>query len=84
VDQSALSSISLYPNPTIGEVNILNKNDIKIDNISVFDLSGKLMDQIQPSSDGNIQFDINHLKSGVYIIRINTSQGEIFRKMIKK
>lgn len=84
VNQSDLSGISLYPNPTIGEVNINNKEDITIHQIFVFDLSGRLMEKFTPASNENVQFSLNHFNSGVYIIKINTSQGEIFKKMIKK
>jgi hypothetical protein len=84
IKQPDLSNITLYPNPTIGEVNINNKNNITIHDILVFDLSGRLIEHYIPSTNENIQFNINYLNQGVYIIKINTSQGEIFRKMIKK
>lgn len=84
VETSDLTSIQLYPNPTVGDVNIMNKNNVKIDNIFVYDLSGRMIEQFIQTSNEDIRFNINHLQPGVYLIRINTSHGEIFRKMIKK
>jgi hypothetical protein len=79
-----IAALKVYPNPTYGEVNISNSEISTINNILIFDLSGRKILEILPTSNDRITFDISPLNSGVYIIRINTSNGEIFRKLIKK
>lgn len=82
VDLSKL--ISLFPNPTFGEVNIFPTHSININNINVVDLSGRVVFNIVLDSQEVTRFDLSHLQSGVYIIKIDTSSGVIFKKMIKK
>lgn len=81
---SDLSSITLFPNPTLGEVNIMNRNHLNINKIVIFDLSGRIVEQVILNDHSSLRFHIDHLQSGVYIIKLDTPNGEIFRKMIKK
>ena len=61
--------IIIYPNPSNnGKVNIIfDKNNI-IHNISVTDISGRLVKEINGSGSNNVE--INNLKPGMYILKI--------------
>ncbi|MDR0231546.1 MAG: Ig-like domain repeat protein [Dysgonamonadaceae bacterium] len=69
----AASSISVYPNPTAGAVNV--EYEQNIDQIQVFDNFGKLI--LTPTEKS---FDISHLPQGVYLIKINGETVKIIRK----
>jgi len=82
VDLSKL--ISLFPNPTFGEININPSQAININTITIMDLSGRTVFNIVIETPEMVRFDLSYLQSGVYIVKIDTSSGVIFKKMIKK
>jgi hypothetical protein len=80
--------LSIYPNPTQGNVTLLINYPISNDiEVAIVDLAGKLVYQnIIPLLSGVNQkiLDVNHLTSGIYILtikseKINTSQKLIIR-----
>lgn len=72
------SAISLYPNPTKGEINI--KTDKKIKTTSIFDMSGKTTHQTDSSKT-----DISDLPKGTYLMKIEFADGtSTTEKIIKQ
>jgi endonuclease I len=72
VEQNTLlSEIKLYPNPTSG--NILNIDTPKNLSITIFDLLGKKLITDSVSVD-NKQVDISKLKSGAYYIKLSSEE----------
>ena len=68
------SPIQVYPNPTRGE--------LKIENVEVYNITGqKIIFNFQLSTFNS--FDISHLPSGIYFLRIQTENGTVTRKIIK-
>lgn len=76
--------ISVFPNPTFGEVNIFLSQSLNINNITIFDLSGRIVLNKIWESQELIRFDLSNIQSGVYIIKIETSKGVVYKKIIKK
>ncbi|WP_300668995.1 choice-of-anchor J domain-containing protein [Soonwooa sp.] len=72
---------SIYPNP-IKDIASINANS-KIENIKVFDLSGKLISSEDPNSN-KTELNLSKLKSGNYIISLKTESGVENIKVIKK
>ena len=68
---------SVYPNPTNGILKIQAEN---IQMVSVFDMSGAVVFESSASGD-EFEYDFSNNESGVYLVRIGTSQG-IFSKRI--
>jgi hypothetical protein len=63
-------SLSTYPNPSSGQVNIESKSIIS--GITVFDLSGKLIKTVLPINTNAI---ITIEKNGLYVLLIETAKG---------
>ena len=77
-DSGNKSGLTVYPNPATDVVNV--KSDSKINMISVFDLSGKL---VGTSSENTV--NIAKLAKGSYVLRINYANGTSeVKKVIKK
>lgn len=73
-----VNEISIYPNPFISEIHI--KTQEKIDHVSVFDMSGKLV-YVSAQKDLNL----SHLPKGTYIIKATAGNKIIAtKKIIKK
>ncbi|MBV6655462.1 MAG: T9SS type A sorting domain-containing protein, partial [Mameliella sp.] len=74
-------AISVYPNPTAGIVNI-DFPDVEQSQITVSDIVGRTIFQTDHLTDK--QIDLSGFKSGVYVIRIQTEEGYLTRRIIKK
>lgn len=81
IDNVDENKVFVYPNPTSGlvYVNITDFSDNTI--ISVTDLAGREIKQIQVV-DYNTTVDLSDYLSGVYILKINTENGVIAKKII--
>ena len=78
-----IDDISIYPNPTDGELRITNY-ELRITDVEVFDIYGRKLSQISnlKSQISNL-IDVSHLSSGIYIVKINTDKGEVMKKVVK-
>jgi hypothetical protein len=78
--------VSVYPNPTTGELKIKN-GELKIKGVAVFDIYGKNLHSVTgllvtPNSS-TFSIDIFHLPAGIYFLRIETEQGVAVKKVVK-
>ncbi|MBM3917758.1 MAG: T9SS type A sorting domain-containing protein, partial [Sphingomonadales bacterium] len=71
------NTITLYPNPTNGLVNVEIQNRT-IQNIKLYDLQGRLIKETSES-----QFDLSTYSNGTYFIRAQTDKGFYSYKLIK-
>lgn len=67
ISQTIRKEIKIYPNPAHEKINIEYDNSITIQEIQLFDLSGKI---IKTYSDGFEALDIQNLAKGNYILKI--------------
>lgn len=75
---SNVSDVTIYPNPTSGILNFNSKSEIQ--NISVFDLSGRKISEFNSN-----QINISSLSKGIYLVKISTKDGKTTtRKVVKK
>jgi len=75
-------NIKLYPNPTNGSINIYSADE-KIISVEIFDLQTNLIRSINLSSETT--FDISHLNSGIYVVKLTDKKGNYTtHKIIKK
>ena len=81
VDPDAVSEtrneIGVYPNPSMGDFTIIGDG---MDSVSVISAEGKLLKTIEVN--GNECY-INGLPNGVFVLKIDTSQGVIVNKIVK-
>jgi hypothetical protein len=76
------NGLATYPNPTAGKFRVLCSG-LRIERIEVVDLNGRILENYELSSEiDDIEFDISHLKPGVYLCRINTDHSLFISKII--
>ena len=75
------ASISIYPNPTIGNVNIKCNNNIK--SVQLYDVQGRLL-QTNLVNENQTLLDISNHSSGVYFLKIVSDKGIGVHKIVKK
>lgn len=72
------TNITVSPNPTSDFLNI--KTDSKIKTVSVVDMTGR---KIEVKLNGS-QVDVRHLSAGTYLLSVETNDGLVTEKFIKK
>lgn len=80
VAEFSSSNFELFPNPTTGNLTISAKGNAEIVNTRIYDLTGKEVF----FSEGETNINISNLERATYIIKIKTTSGTNFQKLIKK
>lgn len=71
--------IKLYPNPANSHFRIKTSNTMSIDYIEIMDISGKIITRYTTQD----VYDISHLYSGLYFVKIGSNNRETTKKLIK-
>lgn len=79
-DDIVKQAISLYPNP-VNDVLYIKTNNLKVANVMLFDVLGKRITNIKIKNDA---INLSHLKMGIYILKMETAQGNVVKRIIKK
>ena len=80
VNETSKNGLTLYPNPATDYFVINNVNDVV--SVNIYDLSGKAVRSNLQAVDH--RFGISDLEKGVYSVSIETKNGTVTRKIIKK
>ncbi len=79
---NALDTISIFPNPTDGILNIISPNE-PITSIEIYDVRGRKLNDVLVNSQGNYTIDVSELETAVYFVTINTENGSITKRVVK-
>lgn len=84
LDELALDAlIKVYPNPTVNWVHVVS-NGSQILNYSVIDKNGRVI--IAKSVDENeteLDLSLESISEGMYILEVQTSEGIVFKRIVK-
>ena len=78
VEEFAINSIQLSPNPTDGFFTLNHNTHETIEKIELYDISGKRLKEFQQSA----QYDITYLESGVYFLKFSVKNGTHIKTLI--
>ena len=82
-EENGIGSISIYPNPTNGQLTIDMTNvGVDIQSVQLIDVTGRVI-TIGTLVNGKVVFNLTNETAGVYFVKINTSVGTITRKVIR-
>jgi hypothetical protein len=81
-DKLPSNSASIYPNPATNEVTVSVDNKYHVQSIQMMDITGREVKNITANNVVNV--NISDLQSGYYILNIQTTEGVISSKLIKK
>ena len=74
-----------YPNPADEDINVTFEDIATVQSIQLMNQLGKELIFISGNNiSADCNMDISHLPSGVYTLRVNTSQGDVAKLIIKK
>jgi subtilisin family serine protease len=81
--ENETSAFTVYPNPATDIVTIVGTHRMRPHDphkIELLDING----QIMPINVKNNQIDISNLPTGIYLMKIESSDGIFYKKLIKK
>ena len=82
IEDKFTNNVSIYPNPAKDRLYIETENEIE--EVIVYDIYGRHQVTETPSHQEMISIDISNLTSGVYFVKINTAEGNIVKRFVKK
>ncbi|WP_372642644.1 S8 family serine peptidase [Ancylomarina sp.] len=86
-DPEGTSETKVYPVPTSGPLNIVLSNSIQGDvTISVMNVVGHIQYQTKVNKISGEQIErlnIGHMPSGIYLVKITTTTGDIVKRVVK-
>lgn len=84
IDETTLdTSISLFPNPTSGNVNLTYNGDTLLDAIQVIDVNGRLIKTVTPSLTETTNINIEEVATGFYFVKITAGSTTVIKQVIK-
>ena len=76
-------SLIMYPNPSSGVVTISN-NSIALNSVQVSDMNGRLIKEIECSGrTAPLEMNLSELSTGLYLVRIISTQGSVVKRLMK-
>lgn len=69
----------IYPNPVESILNIDNKSDFEINQITITDVNGRIL-----STTSSLTIDFSNYSKGIYFLKITHNNGNIYTKKILK
>ncbi|MCP9199754.1 HYR domain-containing protein [Gramella sp. GC03-9] len=77
--------IFIYPNPNSGEFQVATPGDITISRIEIFDHRGRFVTARNfTENDTEYNMQVEGLQEAIYILKLDTNEGEVVKRMIFK
>ncbi len=76
------NNVKVFPNPTFDNINVELTTFKNNELITILNIQGEMLQQI-PMLQNKIKVDIKNLASGIYFLKLTTSDGDIVSKFIK-
>ena len=80
-DYTLDNSVTVYPNPTTGVVQIKNE-EWRMENMEVYDAYGKMLN-VMSVNDHTANLDLGGYAKGTYFVRVTTERGVVTKRVVK-
>src|SRR5690606_20290315 len=84
VEDYISAKFNIFPNPATNVVNITNNENRLVNQVAVYDVTGKLVKTQSFNEQTEIQLNIENLASGTYMLHLQTNEGTAVKKLVKK
>jgi hypothetical protein len=74
--------IRVYPNPSSDQLKI--QTDSYIEKVSIYNLTGQMVKDVQTREEKNAIIDISDLSPGIYLVKVKSSNGYYTGKVVKE
>jgi len=84
-DNELNTQVILYPNPTNGELILVNNGSQKLVDATIIDVNGRLIQQVDLSnSNSETNISLVNAATGIYFIRITSESASIVKQIVKQ
>src|SRR5690606_11361523 len=83
-NEQLATKFNIFPNPASNVITITNNENIGVEQIQVFDISGKAVQSHIFNNENQVQLNVANLASGSYLLHIKTNAGTAVKKLVKK
>lgn len=73
-------SFAIYPNPVSEKLYVTGKNLSKVSKAAIYDVSGKLIQEINNPFNNFNSIDVSNYKTGIYILKIDENSYKFLKK----
>lgn len=81
--EDTFENLKLFQNNRKSQLKLLNKNNLEITSLKLFDISGKqVMNEVISSSKRKHSYSTKSISSGVYIVKVELKDSKIFTQKI--
>ncbi|MEZ4802819.1 MAG: FG-GAP-like repeat-containing protein [Gelidibacter sp.] len=82
-ETNQVSSLTVYPNPVKDYLIIKSNENSNLKAIEILDISGRVLQTINPDVLTEVNVDVSHLSSGNYVLKLTSDSGITVKKFIK-
>ncbi|PKA83874.1 extracellular elastinolytic metalloproteinase [Ulvibacter sp. MAR_2010_11] len=83
-DSELGNHLILYPNPTQGQLTLINNTTTELLSAVIMDVNGRLIQTINLSNTGvSTEISVEALATGMYFVKINTATTSIVKRIVK-
>ena len=72
INELEANQLNVFPNPSRGSISV--QSQFNINNIKIFDLTGKCVINVNIGNENNYQMELPGLDNGLYLLQINNSE----------
>jgi hypothetical protein len=84
-ENSVETGVALYPNPAANVVNLVNRTNISLEKMMIYDINGKLVNQTDlRNMQAEKAVDVSSLAAGVYVVQIIGDNASTVKRLIKE
>lgn len=83
-NEQLAAKFNLYPNPATNVVNITNSENMLVNKVVIYDITGKQLSTQTFNNETEIQLNVENLASGTYMLYLQTNEGIAVKKLVKK
>lgn len=76
--------LTLYPNPTVDDINIKTSGHRDDVIVNFLNIQGTPLDKITLRTGQTVNYSLQAYPSGIYLLKVETSQGTVYQKVVKK
>ena len=83
-NEQLAAKFNMYPNPATNVVNITNNENMLVNKVVIYDITGKQLSTQSFNNETQIQLNVENLASGTYMLHLQTNEGIAVKKLVKK
>ena len=73
--------VKVFPNPVTNVLNI-DLGELKAQTLELYDILGKRVEYREIEADRMINFNVNKFENGIYLLKIQTDQGIVIKRVV--